>query len=406
MMASKISSVVLLFALFVSSAQAQLKKSARMSHEEAEEALAKRNPSKALEILGECLRTDPYFYDAYYTRGLVREQLSEYDGALTDYNIYLELKPEHTEALFSRAVLRFKRGQYELAKSDFIKLIKLPPGETTTVFFQQDAFASSTTRIFTTQGSDKAYLLNYLGLIETKLKNYIVAIKLLDSAIGLHPNNADHIVNRGLAKESNKDLKGAMADYQLALLINSDHSLARHNLGVLMAIHGSSEDSEKLLIESIERNPNLPYPRAQLAYHKFNRGDFNGALNQYDQAIRIDSADADYWLNRGRVKEKLKDFEGSLHDFTKAISLKSDLENAWFNRGNTLTKLNRLDEAIEDYSLAIFYHPQYAAAYYNRALDKNKLGMIKEACEDLRKAEELGMSVKKSLLVKICKEAN
>lgn len=177
MMASKISSVVLLFALFVSSAQAQLKKSARMSHEEAEEALAKRNPSKALEILGECLRTDPYFYDAYYTRGLVREQLSEYDGALTDYNIYLELKPEHAEALFSRAVLRFKRGQYELAKSDFIKLIKLPPGETTTVFFQQDAFASSTTRIFTTQGSDKAYLLNYLGLIETKLKNYIVAIK-------------------------------------------------------------------------------------------------------------------------------------------------------------------------------------------------------------------------------------
>ena len=173
-----------------------------------------------------------------------------------------------------------------------------------------------------------------------------------------------------------------------------------------MAIHGSSEDSEKLLIESIERNPNLPYPRAQLAYHKFNRGDFNGALQQYDQAIRIDSADADYWLNRGLVKEKLKDYEGSINDFTKAISLKPDYESAWFNRGNVFTKLNRLDEAIEDYSMAIFYNPKYTAAYYNRALNRNKLGITKEACEDLKKTEELGMSIKKSLLVKICKVAN
>ncbi|MEK6783117.1 MAG: tetratricopeptide repeat protein [Bacteroidota bacterium] len=402
-MANKIFLLILVWLTLTSQVWPQSRKNARMYHEEAEEALAKKDLKKAQESLNECLRVDPYFQDAYYTRGLVGEQLGEFDAALTDYNIYLEFHPEHTEALFSRAVLRYKQGQYELAKVDFIKLLSLPPGETSTVFYQQDVFSNSATRIFTTQGNDKAYLLNYLGLAETKLKNYKEAISVLDSAILLNPKDADQIVNRGLAKEGKGDSKGAMEDYQLALSLNPENSLARHNLGVLTSKYGLPEDSEKLLYESIERNPNLPYPHAQLAFLNFNRGDFKSALEEYNQAIQLDSTDADYLLNRGLVKEKLKDYEGSIADFTKAISLKPDFESAWFNRGNVLTKLNRLVEAIEDYSIAILYDPHYTAAYYNRALNKDKLSLGKEACEDLKKAEELGQVINTKVKSKICK---
>lgn len=402
----KIFILIVLFLWSTNLGFSQTKKSQRVYLEEAEEALTKKQPTRALASLNECLRVDPYYYDAYYTRGLVREQIGEFDGALTDYNIYLEIKPDHAEALFSRATLHYKHGQYELAKADFIKLLNLPRGETTTVFFQQDAFATSATKIFTTQGNGKAYLFNYLGLIEIKLKNYKAAIAVLDSAIYINPKEADQLVNRGLAKELNHDPDGAMADYQLALEINPDHSLARHNLGALKSSDGSMEDSEKLLVESIERNPNLPYPHAQLAFHKFSKKDFKGALEEYNLAIRIDPTDVDYFLNRGLVKEKLNDYEGSLSDFTTAISMKPDYESAWFNRGNVLTKLNRLQEAIDDYTIAIFYDPRYVAAYYNRALNRNKLGMTNEACEDLKKAEELGMNIKKSLQSKICRIAN
>jgi len=396
----------LLFLVAFSLALSQSKKSARTLHNEAEEAFAKKQPDKALEALNECLRIDPGFYDAYYTRGLVREQLNEFEGALTDYNIYVEMRPDHPEALFSRATLRYKQGLYELAKGDFLKLLNLPRGETTTIFFRQDAFASSATSVFTTQGSGKAYLLNYIGLTETKLKNYKAAITALDSAIDLNPTDADQVVNRGLAKEGSGDINGAMADYQLALRLNPDHSLARHNLGVLTASHGLPEDSEKLLSEAIDRNPGLPYPHAQLAYHKFNKGDFKGALTEYDEAIRIDPTDVEYFLNRGLVKEKLRDYEGSLGDFTTALRLKSDYEKVWFNRGNVLTKLNRLSEAIEDYTLAIFYDPQYATAYYNRSLDYYKLGKTKEACDDLMKAGELGQPIGAKVRSKICKDPN
>jgi len=384
----------------------QAKKSAAYYHEKADEALDKKRPHHALETLNECLRLYPYDYDAYYTRGLVREQLGEFDGALTDYNIYLETNPIHTEALFSRATLRYKQGQYELAKADFRRLLSMPHSETTTVFFQQDAFGSGATKVFTTQGNGKAYLYNYLGLIETKLKNYPAAIHALDSAILLNSTDADLVVNRGLAKDGNKDTEGAIADYQRALSINPDHGLARHNLGVLRATKGPSEESEKLLLEAIEKNPNLPYPHAQLAYHKFNRGDYKGSLEEYNRAINIDSTDVEYYLNRALVYEKLKDYENSLFDFNKALTLKSNYASVWFNRGNLLTKLNRLTDAIEDYTIAIFYDSTYAAAYYNRALNRNKLGLTTEACEDLIRAQAEGQVVGPKVKSKICKENN
>ena len=400
----RIFTLILLSVISLNLTFGQLKKSARIYHEEAEQALSKKNHARALELLNECLRIDPYFAAGYYTRGMVKEQLMNSDGALTDYNIYLEMRPDHNEVLFSRAILRFNKGQYELAKSDLQKLILLPAGETTTIFFQHDLYSSSANKIFTTQGSNKAYLFNYVGLTETMLKNFNAAIIAFDSAITLNPKDADQLVNRGLAKLSNEDFNGAKIDFQLALTLNQDHSLALYNLGVLAKTHGSLEDSEKLLNEAIERNPDLPYPHAQLAYLKYSRGDFKNAILEYDKAILIDSTDADYYLNRGLVKEKLKAYTSSLSDFTKAISIKPDFEKAWFSRGNVLTKLNRLEEAVEDYSLAIIYNPHYAAAYYNRALDRNKLGRTSEACEDLLKATEYGQAVDAKIKLKICKQ--
>ena len=169
--------------------------------------------------------------------------------------------------------------------------------------------------------------------------------------------------------------------------------LEQAGYGLPPLVEIEAEDSERLLNESIDQNPDLPYSYAQLGYTKYNRGDFKGALEEYNKALRIDPNEVEYLLNRGLAKHKLNDYAGAIADFTKAISLKADFEKAWFNRGNVLTKLNRCEEAIEDYSLAIFYDPGYAAAYYNRALGKNKLGMNKEACEDLRMAASLEMEV-------------
>ena len=73
--------------------------------EMADAALENHQYEKALELYDRCLAADASLKEAYRGRALVRERLGKTDEALTDYNVYLSMHPEHYEALFSRAAL-------------------------------------------------------------------------------------------------------------------------------------------------------------------------------------------------------------------------------------------------------------------------------------------------------------
>jgi tetratricopeptide (TPR) repeat protein len=398
--AIRLSSVVLFFFISISSyAQNVADHSATWFFEQAELALQRRDWYNAHLLFNNCLRKDPAMAEAYYSRGMAREQLQDNEGALTDYNIYLELKPLHYEALLTRGLLCFKLKRYEQAKKDFLKLLTVPQGETTTVFFRQDAFTSSVNKVFTTQASDnKAYLYNHIGLTEAKLQNFKQAIIWYDSAINTQPQEADYYVNRGLARKLSGDHDGAISDYRAALKLNPSHELALNNL---LSSQEKTAAGASRMDELIEANPSLPYPYAERAFERMETKNWKGALEDYNKAIEIDSTNEEYVLNRGLVKEKLKDFAGAYEDYSKAIVFKPDYEKAWLNRGNLLSRQNKLKEAIEDYTIAIFYFSEFAAAYYNRGIAYHRLKQDDKACSDIRKAETLGITVEPSLS-KLC----
>lgn len=370
--------------------------------EQGEQALNEQKYKMALAHFNECLRIDPYYLDAYYSRAIAKEHLNDAKGALTDYNIFLNSKPENTEALFSRAVIRFQQDQLDLARQDFLKLLKLPPGETNTVYFRQDRFGGGTDKIFTSQSGGKATIYNYISLIDIKNKKYKEAITSLDSALHLEPKEPNYFVNRGIAWAKLRDTTAAIADYQHALNIDPNHSLATHNLAVIKRAKGETQASEKLLDEAISKNPALPYPYAERGYYRLMNSNLKGALEDYDKVLAMDKKDEESYLNRGLAKEKLKDLKGAFADYTEAISLKPDYERAWLNRANLLVKLNRTEEAIEDYTVAITWYPEYALAYYNRAIANNKLKKNREACDDLTQAIKLGSRVESGMKAKFC----
>ena len=382
--------------------QESKKRGAAFYFEKGEQSLSKKEYIPAQAHFNECLRLDPRFAEAYRLRGIVREHLGEKAKALTDYNIYVDLKPTDSEALFSRAVLRFDAAQYLLARQDFLLLLTLPPGETNTVYFSQEKYNDSNGKVFTAQGTSKDYLYNYLGLIETKLSRYAIAISWLDSAIKLSPTNASYWINRGTAKLEKKDKTSASADFEEALKLDPENSLAMHNLATLKSA-GESEASEKLLTEAIEKNKILPYPRAERAYLRLQKNDLKGALEDYNEVIRLEPKQEENYINRGLVKEKMKNFQGALNDFSKAIELDEKNDKAWLCHGNIMSKLNRWKEAIEDYSVAITLNSEYGLAYYNRSIAYQGAGKMKEACTDLRKSEKSGVKVSGKVKEKICK---
>ena len=382
--------------------QESKKRGAAFYFEKGEQSLSKKEYIPAQAHFNECLRLDPRFAEAYRLRGIVREHLGEKAKALTDYNIYVDLKPTDSEALFSRAVLRFDAAQYLLARQDFLLLLTLPPGETNTVYFSQEKYSDSNGKVFTAQGTSKDYLYNYLGLIETKLSRYAIAISWLDSAIKLSPTNASYWINRGTAKLEKMDKTSASADFEEALKLDPENSLAMHNLATLKSA-GESEASEKLLTEAIEKNKNLPYPRAERAYLRLQKNDLKGALEDYNEVIRLEPKQEENYINRGLVKEKMKNFQGALNDFSKAIELDEKNDKAWLCHGNIMSKLNRWTEAIEDYSVAITLNSEYGLAYYNRSIAYQGAGKMKEACTDLRKSEKSGVKVSGKVKEKICR---
>jgi tetratricopeptide (TPR) repeat protein len=389
--------LLLPFFVIAATAYSQTQKSQPL-FERANNEHAAGNYENAVLLFNEIIASNPSFMEAYAGRAASRAQLRDHAGALTDYSVVLESLPEHYNARLGRANVLYSLKRFAEAKKDYLKVLSLDPGETNTIFFQKSASAAGTMQITTAQSDFLPVILNYLGLTDYRLEDFVSAKMWLDSAIGLHPREADYYVNRGLVREKMGD-GGARDDFEKALTIDPRHTAA------LSALGSSSNEKErgKYLDEAIESDPAVIHPLLERAYLRMQDGKFPEALEDYVRALGIEQTDPEIWLNSGFVREKLNDLEGAYSDYTKAIALREKFSKAWLNRGNVLQKQGRLDEAVEDYSVAITYDDQYAAAYYNRAVVRVKQKKNALACEDLGKAELLRMKIDTKLKEAACK---
>ncbi len=125
-----------------------------------------------------------------------------------------------------------------------------------------------------------------------------------------------------------------------------------------------------------------------LGYNKDESGDYQGAIADYNQAIKIQPNYAITYNNRGISRYNLKDNEGAISDFNQAIKLKYDYAEAYSNRGLAKSNLGDNQEAILDCNQAIKLKPE-AEAYNNRSLAKFNLGHNQEAILDCNQAIKL-----------------
>ncbi len=63
--------------------------------------------------------------------------------------------------------------------------------------------------------------------------------------------------------------------------------------------------------------------------------------------------EAEEWFDRGYLQYERGDFEGAIASFDEAIKLKPDFYKVWYNRGEALVDLKRFEEAIASYDKAI-----------------------------------------------------
>ncbi|BBC24093.1 tetratricopeptide repeat protein [Pseudanabaena sp. ABRG5-3] len=164
-------------------------------------------------------------------------------------------------------------------------------------------------------------------------------------------SKAQSLANSGSEKAAKKDYKGAIADWSDAIRLNPEYFLDAYN----------RESAKK---------------------------------DDHKQAISSPLDDAKAYGDRGLVKYTLKDYQGAIADWNEAIRLKPDFALAYYNRGVAKYTLGDPKGAIADYNEALKIDRNWgirsaAAAYYNRGLAKSNLKDRQGEKSDLKKAAEL-----------------
>jgi len=81
-----------------------------------------------------------------------------------------------------------------------------------------------------------------------------------------------------------------------------------------------------------------------------------------------------------------EEFDKAITDYTEAIRINPDDARAYHNRGIAYSRKEELDKAIADYTDAIRINPDYATAYHNRGIAYDKVGDVDKAIANLREA--------------------
>ena len=61
-------------------------------------------------------------------------------------------------------------------------------------------------------------------------------------------------------------------------------------------------------------------------------GQWQNAIKEFDESIRLDPEAADAYNNRGAVYAELNQFQKAIHDYDEAIRIEPDLSDAYYNR--------------------------------------------------------------------------
>ncbi|HKP85887.1 MAG TPA: tetratricopeptide repeat protein [Blastocatellia bacterium] len=264
---------------------------------------------------------------------------SDFEGAIEDYKFAIRIDPDNAseykkrlaEVYAVRGQARYHQGNYEGALADLSIAIEISP--------------------------NNALFYNNRGVMRGLKGEYEKAIADYTKAIEIDPRSPEAYKNRAMAYDYKGQKEKAKQDYDMAKQIDPD-----------FAIPGSK----------VERNSEAMAKAASLissANKKVNKGDFDGAIDDYTGAIQLNPKSATPYYLRAIAKAGKEYFVGFLQDYKAAYD-------------NGARKIDGEDykRFTAEFSQEIESNPKNAIAYMNRALLRIFKGDKKKALNDINQA--------------------
>lgn len=115
-----------------------------------------------------------------------------------------------------------------------------------------------------------------------------------------------------------------------------------------------------------------------------NEARYTKAVILYTQFLALDPESVTAYANRGFARYVTGDNEGAIEDYEEALKRSPDLPPVLNNRGLAKTALGDLDGALKDFNQILESDPEYALAFNNRGHV-----WVKLAERDYQRAEEI-----------------
>jgi tetratricopeptide (TPR) repeat protein len=220
----------------------------------------------------------------YLVRGCVHYSRGEFDAALSDLSMSIELAPREPLAYVIRAVVHISHDRMDDAMSDLDDAIKLSSNPQR-LNYELDGFGWQ--------------VYKFRGLLRTCFaKRHQEAIADLNQAIELNSGDSECFTLRGIAHANALDMSSARAEFMKAIEIRQDDDLASFTLINLLI--GSPDEKERDGKRAIElakglnvRHPNQPAVLAHLAGAYSEAAEFEKAVAVQSQAVELLKAEGE-----------------------------------------------------------------------------------------------------------------
>jgi tetratricopeptide (TPR) repeat protein len=317
--------------------------------------------------------------------------LGQRDAALADLSEALTLNPRDEIALASRATLYLDMNQPDLARADLEKLKLINPTNGTA--FYNVGITEQT-----------------LGDFDKAVDDYRTAVRLLPSFAPAHaalgvvlkakdPNAALAEFSRALELDAQStalnsraslylslgQFEAAIRDFDALITRDSADGLAYLNRGVAKERQGNLQGALEDYGRSIDVAPTASahFDRANL-YVQLDRPE--QALADFNAALALDPKNIKALLGRADMNYGARRLTESLADYTRVVDVQPKNAEVFFKRGSVYFDMGDFAAAYRDYSVSLALDPKQPDALRNRALAAERMGTTKDAEQDRQRA--------------------
>ena len=183
------------------------------------------------------------------------------------------------------------------------------------------------------------------------------------------------LAEAGHAAESEQALRKALTlDPRKAALAEAEQA----------QLKGRLEQAEKILRDSLARDPDNPQALRMLANLALDANRFKAAHRMLQRAVELNPAFALAWNDLANLYMKQDRYEKALETVQRAIDVDAKMAHSYVMRGNILTKAQRHEEALLAYQQALDVNPANPGALSGMGHVLKTIGRQDESIEAYR----------------------